>query len=62
MPQTEVTNPIPFNPDTMTISQAKQCAEVLSQAFSGIERGVDPVNIIHNLRLSMEQMAASWRT
>lgn len=54
-------NPIPFNPDTMTISQAKECADTLSTLFTAIERGsTTPEGIVHMLEQAREQMLQKY--
>ena len=49
-------NPIPFNPELMTVKQLKRCAEALRALFDGLEREVDAANIIHHLRQWRDQM------
>lgn len=53
-------NPIPFNPDTMTINQAKECVETLRTAFDQINRGVDPDTLFHSLDGAMAQMIRKY--
>jgi hypothetical protein len=56
-----VSNPIPFNPDTMTVSQLKECAETLRMAFDGIARGVDAENIVHNLEQARDYQLSKYQ-
>ena len=53
-------NPILFNPDGHTVRQLKDMADTLRAVFDGIDRGVDPENIVHNLRQAREQYLQSW--
>jgi hypothetical protein len=53
-------NPIAFNPDTMTVRQLKDCAELLRLLFDGIEREVDDDNIIHHLAIARERWQKDW--
>lgn len=54
-------NPIAFNPDTMTVSQLKHCAETLRMLFDGIERDdVDDTNIVFHLKQAREHMLKNW--
>jgi hypothetical protein len=54
-------NPIPFNPDMMPISQAKECADLLSMIFSAIEDGrATPEGVFHNLEQAREQMLEKY--
>lgn len=54
-------NPIPFNPDTMTVSHLKECADALSLAFQGIERGVDAENIVHQLEAARDYQLRKYK-
>lgn len=50
-------NPIPFNPDQMPISQAKDCADTLSLLFQMLDRGSDASEIVGNLEFArVEQL------
>lgn len=53
-------NPIPFAPDTMTVKQVKQCAQVLREIFDAIERDVDSDNIVFHLKQHRDQMLREW--
>lgn len=53
-------NPIPFNPDTMTVSQLKECAEALSTVFDQMRRGVSETVIIGHLEQTREHMTKNW--
>ena len=54
-------NPIPFNPDTMTVSQLKWCADTLRMLFDGVERpDVDDSNVMHHLRQAREWADKNW--
>lgn len=60
MPESKPVNPIPFNPDTMTVSQLKECAEVLSRMFDGIAREVPADNMMFHLKQARDDMANRW--
>lgn len=55
-------NPIPFNPMGLTARQLVECADALSTAFDGIERGVLDANIIYNLCVSRDNLRVQWDT
>lgn len=57
-------NPIPFNPETLTISQAKECVYTLKMVFDALDRDVaetDPHNLIHNMRAWRDSLAVQWQ-
>jgi len=59
-----MTNPIPFNPDYMTVKQLKECAELLSLLFTLLDRpeeGRDDL-IIGNLEYARTDLARKWGT
>lgn len=53
-------NPIAFNPDTMTVSQLKFCAETLRSAFDQIDRGANEDTIVYYLGQARNQMLKQW--
>lgn len=56
-------NPIPFNPDTMTISQIKDCAEALSQLYDALDRGLDetdPNNVLFHMKRGRDALRKRW--
>jgi hypothetical protein len=56
-------NPIPFNPDTLTISQAKQCVEALSQLYDALDRGLhetDPNNVLFHMEQGRDALRKQW--
>jgi len=58
-------NPIPFNPDLMSVQQAKDCADTLSMAFASILRcGTDDeanaLQIVHQLEEARRLMLAKY--
>lgn len=55
-------NPIPFNPDGMTVRELKDCAELLFRLFDGLDRGVDAHNTVFHLDAAREQFQRTWRT
>jgi hypothetical protein len=58
-------NPIPFNPEGLTIRQMKDAADTLSMIFEGIERvendGVPAENLIHNMKAWRDSLSAQWK-
>lgn len=53
-------NPIPFNTELLTIQQMKRCADILSQAFSALDRDVPFDNICFHLDQARQQMLRDW--
>lgn len=54
-------NPIPFNPDTMTVSQLKWCADTLHQLFDGVARDDAPDDrLLAYLRQAREWALQNW--
>lgn len=49
-------NPIAFNPDTMTVSQLKECADTLRTLFTMLDNEHHPMNVIGQLETVREQM------
>lgn len=52
-------NPIPFNPDTMTVSQLKECADGLSMIFRTLD-GDGNVNTRGTVRAVRDDMLRKW--
>lgn len=55
-----MSNPIPFNPDLMTVKQLKECAYMLAQTFEALNRGIDHENIIFHLENGQKRMLKEW--
>lgn len=53
-------NPIAFNPDTMTVSQLKECAETLRTLFQAMDHDNPPENITGQLEYVRERMIQRW--
>lgn len=53
-------NPIAFNPDTMTVSQLKECADALRTVFDCIARRVPAESIVHTLEQHRDLMTRKW--
>ena len=56
-----MTNPIAFNPETMTVSQVKQCAETLRSMFDLLENGASEDTIVGYLAQSRDYLTRAWR-
>jgi hypothetical protein len=58
------TNPIPFNPETLTIRQIKDAAETLRFVFEGLARldagEVEASNFLFHLRQQRDSLARQW--
>lgn len=54
-------DPIPFNPNGMTVQELKDCAELLYRTFGAIDREVDDHNIVYHLKVAREQFRRTWR-
>lgn len=51
-----MSNPVPFNPDTMTLRHAKDCVEALRHTFDQLDReDVGSAEIVHYLRQVRDQ-------
>lgn len=55
-PKMKKPNPIAFNPDTMTVSALKYCADTLHTIFRAIDQENDPANIVAHLEDFRDQM------
>lgn len=55
-------NPIAFNPDTMTVSQVKKCAETLRAMFDLIDRDASPDDIAVYLKQSRDYFVRHFNT
>lgn len=53
-------NPIPFNPDTMTLSQIKEAAETLSMIFRMVGGSYEPEMIVENIKGYQEALSRKW--
>jgi len=57
-------NPIPFNPETLTVRQMKDAVEALGMIFSGIERvragEVDIPNFLFHIEQQRDSLAQRW--
>ena len=57
-------NPIAFNPDTMTVSQLKECAETLRRFYGNLDRvdagDVDTQNFFFHFRAARDDMLRKW--
>lgn len=53
-------NPIAFNPDTMTVSQLKECAETLSTLIHSVNRGNPPEDIVLYIAQARDHMNKKW--
>lgn len=54
-------NPIPFNPDGMTVRQLRHIAETMRTLFDGNARpDVDPSNVLFHLEQAREWMLREW--
>lgn len=54
-------DPIPFNPDGMTVRELKDCAELLHRTFDAIDREVDDHNIVYHIKEARDQFRRTWR-
>ena len=52
-------NPIAFNPDTMTVSQLKECAETLRTLFHALPT-TPPEGIVGQLEYVQDKMLRKW--
>jgi hypothetical protein len=55
-----MTNPIPFNPETMTVSQVTQCAITLRTMFDLIDRDASDADIANYVKQTREYLLARW--
>jgi hypothetical protein len=47
-------NPIAFNPDTMSVSHVKECADQLRVLFDNIDQ--PPEDVVHSLKAARDNM------
>jgi hypothetical protein len=55
-----MSNPIAFNPDTMSISQVKRCVETLRTCFELLDRDAEAGHIKVYLEQTRDQMLKLW--
>jgi hypothetical protein len=57
-------NPIPFNPEMLTIRQSKEALDALHLIFAGIARvdagEVDASNLLFHIRQQRDSLARMW--
>lgn len=53
-------NPIAFNPDTMTVSQLKECADTLRTLFHALPT-TPPEGIVGHLEQVRDSMVKRWK-
>ena len=54
-------NPIPFNPETMTVKELKECAETLRTLFQALPT-TPPEGIVGHLTQVRDEMLRRWGT
>jgi len=59
-PGEEMPNPIAFNPDTMTLTQAKACCETLRTLYELLDRKADDADIALYVEQSRDFMVKNW--
>lgn len=60
----QVDNPIPFNPESLTVRQAKEGLELLRDTIAGLQRfdrgEIDVNNLLHNVRQRVAGLNRDW--